>query len=805
MITPKEAQAELAKRKLASLHLEDFIKYTFSQFEIEDFHKELFNALERIERGELKRLIVQMPPRAGKALEINTLIPTPNGWKKIIELEVGDSVFDENGKITMVVAKSDVWKNRKVYNVITNTGHKIIADENHEWLVRLCRKRKVFKKRETKYLFNRKCDRSPLIKHHGGLCLPEIKLPIDPYVLGLWLGDGSSYYSAITIGKEDQEFLRTEIEKRGIITTNYSSDTQFGLIGMHKQLKDLNLYENKHIPDIYLRSSLEQRLSLLQGLIDSDGHINKNGRVEFCNTNKTLSKQVQELVISLGVKCSLSEGIATLYGKNCGKKYRVAFYMKNCSKLPRKNKNSKNGTKQPGHYITVEDAGFADTVCIEVESRSHMFLAGEAMLPTCNSEVISKRFPAYILGKYPEKEIVCASYSGDLASEFGRKTRDLVLDEEFKRVFPKFELSDSKKEGGNWETKEGGKYLSVGVSGSLTGKGFDIGIIDDPVKDREEAESLTMRERVWNWYTSTFFTRKKGSDAAIIILMTRWNTDDLVGRIIEVEGEKWEILSFPAINENGEALCKRKGFGLSFYEDQRSAIGMRDFSALYQQDPIASSGVVFKKEDFRYFAMSDLKKENFTFAIHVDPAFSTKKTSDGTAIMVSARHKETGELYILDAFSEPVLPSEAYSYIISLAGKWKKSGWTMNFLSVEDVSLSASQKEFVSGLEEEMRRQRAFYTVHHFKPVGQGKKEDRIKFQLEPMFNRHAIYFRSDESGNQTWYKLEDQLLKFPASRKDDLADVLAQCVYMWEKRGGNYQGSAQAARAYLNKIRNSR
>jgi hypothetical protein len=73
------------------------------------------------------------------------------------------------------------------------------------------------------------------------------------------------------------------------------------------------------------------------------------------------------------------------------------------------------------------------------------------------------------------------------------------------------------------------------------------------------------------------------------------------------------------------------------------------------------------------------------------------------------------------------------------------------------------------------------------------------------MFNRHAIYFRSDESGNQTWYKLEDQLLKFPASRKDDLADVLAQCVYMWEKRGGNYQGSAQAARAYLNKIRNSR
>jgi len=170
--------------------------------------------------------------------------------------------------------------------------------------------------------------------------------------------------------------------------------------------------------------------------------------------------------------------------------------------------------------------------------------------------------------------------------------------------------------------------------------------------------------------------------------------------------------------------------------------------------------------------------------------------------MVTARHKETGEVYVLDSSSEQMLPSESFNFIISLAEKWKAAGWTMDYLSVEDVSLSPTQREFVRGLEAEMRRQRKFYVVHHFKPVGQGKKEDRIKFNLEPMFNRHALHFRSDDDGNKAWAKMEEQLLKFPAARHDDLSDVLAQGVYMWQNKGGGLQGAVEASNDYLKRIK---
>ena len=397
------------------------------------------------------------------------------------------------------------------------------------------------------------------------------------------------------------------------------------------------------------------------------------------------------------------------------------------------------------------------------------------------TEIISKRFPAYILGKHPEKNIVCCSYGSDLANEFGRKAKGITQTQEFKDVFKGFSLADDKREGGNWETKEGGGYYSVGVGGALTGRGFDIGIIDDPVKNREDAESLVIRDKVFDWYTSTFYTRQQGLDSAIVIIMTRWNTDDLAGRILEAEPDKWEVISLPAI-EDGKALCNRPGFGLEFYEQQRNAIGVRDFSALYQQDPIASTGQTFKKEDFRYFALSDLKKEDFTVSISVDPAFSTRDSSDNTGITVTARHKQTKEIYVIETFGEPLLPSEAWSYILSLAEKWKD--WTLDHITIEEVSLSLSQQDFLRGFESYMREQGKFYTLLPFTPRGKGKKEDRIKFSLEPMFNRHAIYLRNDTK-DKYMRQLEEQILKFPANRNHefDLIDSLSQSVSMWNER----------------------
>ncbi len=400
------------------------------------------------------------------------------------------------------------------------------------------------------------------------------------------------------------------------------------------------------------------------------------------------------------------------------------------------------------------------------------------------SESISKRFPAWCLGRDSSKKIVCASYNHDLASMFGRKTKGITASVRFKNVFPDFKLSLDKKEGGNWETAEDGGYYSVGVGGGLTGHGYDIGIVDDPIKDRAAAESLKIREGIWDWWTSTFCTRDDKVDSAKIIMHTRWHTDDLAGRIIDAKEAGWTIVSYPAINDAGESLCPNR-FPLSYYEQKRAEIGVRDFEALYQQDPIKASGQTFKKEDFRYKILSELDPNDFTAAIHVDPAFSSRDDSDDTAIIVTAKDKKTNEIVVLDCFGGTIAPSQSHDLIFSMAEKWKQ--WTIEFISIEEVSINEHQQLFLKGFEEKMRTEGKFHTLLPFNPQGKGKKEDRIKFSLEPMFNRHALYFRNDEQ-NKDWMKLEEQLLKFPVARHDDLSDCLSQGVIMWQDRKEEYE-----------------
>jgi len=414
--------------------------------------------------------------------------------------------------------------------------------------------------------------------------------------------------------------------------------------------------------------------------------------------------------------------------------------------------------------------------------------------------IVSRFFPLWVLGKTSSDKIISAAHTLDLAKKSGRWARNATKQQKFLNIFPDFKIANDSGEASNWETNEDGYYMSAGVGGSIVGAGFNWGIIDDPFRSRADVESDTIRNLVDDWYSADFMSRRDPKRWGIVLMHQRWHMDDLAARLIEREAKDWVILSYPAISDDGKYLSER--FGEEFYEETKRNTPVRDWASMYQQDPLTSSGAVFKPEDFRYFALSDLKKENFTFAVHIDPAFSTKKTSDGTAVIVTARHKETGEIYVLDTFSEQVTPSDSYAYIISLTEKWKSAGWFMEYLSVEDVSISPTQREFVRGLENELRRQRLFYTIFHFKPVGQGKKEDRIKFALEPMFNRHAIHFRNDEQENTTWKKLQEQLLKFPASRHDDLSDVLGQGCFMWNERGGGLEGAAEASKMYLQKVK---
>jgi predicted phage terminase large subunit-like protein len=248
------------------------------------------------------------------------------------------------------------------------------------------------------------------------------------------------------------------------------------------------------------------------------------------------------------------------------------------------------------------------------------FVAGEirylmAFLPpqTGKSEQVSRRLPAYILGRNPDARLIACSYSADLASQMNRDVQRIIDTPEYWRLFPDTQLFGSNvrssAQGSSLRNSDifeivghEGRYKSAGVGGPITGFGFDYGIIDDPTKNREEADSEVYREKLWEWFTSTFFTRqRRGGTSQILITLTRWHEDGLEARLLELFPGMWTVISFPAIAEDpqppdpravGEPLWPDR-FPLEFLETVRLQ-SPRDFAALYQQRPAPREGAMFK-------------------------------------------------------------------------------------------------------------------------------------------------------------------------------------------------------------------
>jgi predicted phage terminase large subunit-like protein len=228
------------------------------------------------------------------------------------------------------------------------------------------------------------------------------------------------------------------------------------------------------------------------------------------------------------------------------------------------------------------------------------------------SELASKRFPAWCLGRNPKRQIIAASYNSDLASDFGRNVRNIVAEPEFGQVFKNVGLAPDSQAANRMNTNHGGTYVAAGVGTAVTGRGADIALIDDPFKDREEADSERRRDVVWDWYRSTLFTRLMPGGAVVVIL-TRWHEDDLAGRLLEAEGDQWTVLSMPAINTDGEALWP-EWYDVDALARIKATIGQREWSALYQQQPQPDEGTFFQRDWFgtwdklpevRYYGTSD--------------------------------------------------------------------------------------------------------------------------------------------------------------------------------------------------------
>ena len=364
----------------------------------------------------------------GKALALDTAVPTPSGWTTMGELRSGDVVFDEGGKPCNVVIAHRVMIDRACYRVRFSDGSEIVADEDHLWRTWDKSARKAHGRsaspthhpeiRTTKEiaatLF---ADRGREVNHSiecaEALNLPDVDLPIDPYLLGCWLGDGSS--GAADITSADDEIVAAfkacgwVMKDRRTINTGKASTWAIGTvdaalvrdvssgrmksagIGWLHLLRENNLLENKHVPSAYLRASRVQRLALLQGLLDTDGCIEDIGNVEFCNTNKKLADAVYELCVSLGIKATMHEERAKLYGRDCGPKWRIHFtpyipVFRLSRKAARIKRPGAQSLRQGRRYIVAVDR--VDSVpvrCITVDSPSRLYLVGRSMIPTHNT------------------------------------------------------------------------------------------------------------------------------------------------------------------------------------------------------------------------------------------------------------------------------------------------------------------------------------------------------------------------------------------------------------------------------------
>ena len=358
---------------------------------------------EQLIRCSAKRKVLRCGRRVGKAIDINTPIPTPNGFIKMEDLEEGDYVFTEKGTPTRISWVSEIMMGRPCYRIDFSDGSSVVADEEHTWTVETKSIRKNNARNKNKKLKPVDMTTRELLengikvgdKGESNYSIPssmpveylEKDLLIDPYTLGYWLGDGHSNTSYFTVGDLDKEDFMFNIPYEVVKLKNKFI---YSIPEIKKNLRKLNLLGNKHIPDSYKFSSISQRLELVRGLMDSDGFCGDNGKIEFSNKNKKIAEDLKSIIESLGIICSMSEGVSTLYGKNCGPRYRLYINTEvSLFKLERKKDKQKN-TKRKGiekrrYIVNITPVESIPVKCISVESETSLYLFGTNYNVTHNS------------------------------------------------------------------------------------------------------------------------------------------------------------------------------------------------------------------------------------------------------------------------------------------------------------------------------------------------------------------------------------------------------------------------------------
>lgn len=395
------------------------------------------------------------------------------------------------------------------------------------------------------------------------------------------------------------------------------------------------------------------------------------------------------------------------------------------------------------------------------------------------SELVSRRLPAYIMGQNPDAKIIAASYGDSLASSMNRDVQRIMETSEYRSLFPDTQIPDfgvPSRWLRNNDTFEvmgrEGSYRCCGVGGSVTGHGGDYAIIDDPIKNADQAGSATYREKTWEWYQSTFLTRLEKNDA-ILLTLTRWHEDDLAGRLLEQakndpEADQWEVISFPAIKERDEDITDIREVGEALWSWKydtkrlnkiRKAIGTKFWNALYQQSPTALEGNIVKKHWWKFYDSVPLDLDH----IWQSWDLTFEDTEKGSFVVGTVWGKKRENYYLIDIFREKCEFTEQLRMVRRGVAMYPDSSKILVENKANGAALISVLKNEIAGL--------VAVEPH-------GSKQLRAE-AVSPMIESGNVWLPK----NKPWVQdFIDEFTNFPNGKNNDQVDSTSQ--YLFNAKG---------------------
>lgn len=699
---------------------------------------EIFDAMNDMEiYDKYDMLLISLAPRVGKALRNSEQVLTPTGWVKMGDIQVGDYVIGDDGKKTKVLGVFPQG-NRDVYRVTFDDDTTVDCDLEHLWEVQTRDDRALNKTRIVttgdmmKNLYVENGKRKNYSIRYVEPVEFEDKLTSDdlhPYLLGALLGGGTK------------------------------SSTKF-------------------IPKQYLYSSVENRLNLLRGLMDTDGYCVSNGSYnEYTTVSRQLADDVIELIRSLGGRATMTTKVGS-YKKDgvtvkCNNVYRITFNMTlNPFYIPSKSSLFKPITTRNVKYIkSIEKVGSDNCTCILVDNKSHLFVTNGYNIT--HNTTTGIRFLSWIIGRHPENTQLATSYSDSITTSFYIGTMEIVQSQRFKEIFADAPLvSQNAKREEIW-LKVAKRYPSISfvpIGGSMTGRAEAGNYLycDDLVSGIEEAMSLSRMEKLWQLYTVNCKQRKKDGCKEIHVA-TRWSVHDPITKLAKenADNPRCKIISVPCFNEEGESNFDFVGgFSTAYYKDLQKTMDEASFKALYECEPIEREGLLYHKEDLQYYYELPSGKPDTIVAI----CDSKNLGKDYVTSLVAYIYGDYA--YIEDVVYNNGLPDVTRPLVANM--------WLRNNVVRGDVELNNGGNYYAEDLDELIKK-------------GGGKTSIRIFYSANNKTTKIITY--SDYAKKHLVFKDSSKY-----SPNSEYAKFM-QALLSWTQKGNNTHDDAPDATAMLSQL----